>query len=124
MCLCFLHASRHHVRQFRRSHSLQQEISNREHRSLIINLEDLEKVRLLCSCWRYLTFMAADQSSRLQYCSENEWEDFYVVARANAQRLSKLLAEAADEVMPDPSLTANLNRDVFDVLLHNVRLCS
>lgn len=68
--------------------------------------------------------MAADQSSRLQYCSENEWEDFYVAARANAQRLSKLLAEAADEVMPDPSLTANLNRDVFDVLLHNVRLCS
>lgn len=68
--------------------------------------------------------MPADQSRCLQYCSENEWEDFYTAARSNAQRLSKLLAEAADEVMPDPSLTAKLNRDVFDVLLHNVRPCS
>lgn len=57
----------------------------------------------------------------MQYCTENEWEDFYRSARANAQRLSKLISEAADEVMPEPSLTANLNRDVFDVLLHNVR---
>lgn len=60
----------------------------------------------------------------LQYCTENDWETFYAMARANAQRLSKLIAEAADEVMPEPSLTANLNRDVFDVLLHNVRFHS
>jgi hypothetical protein len=57
----------------------------------------------------------------MQYCEENGWIEFYKSARSNAQRLSKLMAEAADEILPEPALTANLNKDVFDVLLHNVR---
>lgn len=31
------------------------------------------------------------------------------------------MSEAADGLMPEASLTANLNKDVFDVLLQNVR---
>lgn len=31
------------------------------------------------------------------------------------------MSEAADGLMPEASLNANLNKDVFDVLLQNVR---
>lgn len=81
--------------QFKYMEMLQQ-ISNREHRSLAIDLEDLQ-----------------------QYCKENDWSDFYSRCRANATRASKLLSQAADDLMPEPGLSANVNRDVFDVLLHN-----
>jgi hypothetical protein len=31
------------------------------------------------------------------------------------------MAAAADDLMPEPALTADLKKDVFDVLLQNVR---
>jgi hypothetical protein len=58
--------------------------------------------------------------SMVQYCEENDWHDFFNMCRSNAQRISKLMAEAADDLMPEPAMTANLKKDVFDVLLHNV----
>ena len=57
----------------------------------------------------------------MQYCEENDWQDFFHECCTNAQRMSKLIAEAADDLMPEPALTANLKKDVFDVMLHNVR---
>lgn len=35
--------------------------------------------------------------------------------------MAKLMAEAADNLLPDPDIDASLNKDVFDVMLHNVR---
>jgi hypothetical protein len=31
------------------------------------------------------------------------------------------MAEAADGLMPEPNVNTQVNKDVFDVLLHNVR---
>lgn len=57
----------------------------------------------------------------MQYCDENDWQDFFKMCCCNAQRASKLLSDAADDLLPEAALTATLQKDVFDVLLHNVR---
>ena len=57
----------------------------------------------------------------VQYCEENDWQDFGGLAFRDAQRLAKLMAAAADSLMPEPTLSTNLKKDVFDVLLQNVR---
>lgn len=57
----------------------------------------------------------------MQYCEESDWQDFGGLAFRDAQRLSKLMAAAADSLMPEPTLSTNLKKDVFDVLLQNVR---
>ena len=136
-----------------RSLAVQQDISNRQHRSLTVNTEDLAKVCALLPCLRASPCMlriAATSSAavncavilsspggsalalphsdvhrrRLQYCEENDWLDFYQRTVTNVQRMTKLMAEAADDLMPEPAHTANLKKDVFDVMLHNVRpLC-
>jgi hypothetical protein len=65
-----------------------------------------------------------DFEVEVQYCEENEWEKFYSQSFKNAQRLAKVMCEAADGLLPEASLNANLNKDVFDVLLQNVRATS
>ena len=36
--------------------------------------------------------------------------------------MAKLMAEAADELMPTAHVEATVNKDVFDILLQNVRV--
>ena len=57
----------------------------------------------------------------MQYCEENDWHEFRDLCFTDAPRLSKLMAEAADGIMPEPLLQLQIKKDVFDVLLQNVR---
>lgn len=57
----------------------------------------------------------------MQYCAENGWDDFAVQCRKNVSRMSKMMSDSADELMPQADVGSAINKDVFDVLLHNVR---
>jgi hypothetical protein len=57
----------------------------------------------------------------VQYAEQQDWHDFADLCFTDAPRLAKLMAEAADGLMPGPTLSTSIKKDVFDVLLTNVR---